>query len=63
MRITIIATGFPSTETLNSAREQDLAKLVAVPTGADQESEIDLPPFLRTLPFARQRVASRKSDG
>ena len=33
VRITIIATGFPSTETLNSAREQDLAKLVAVPTG------------------------------
>ena len=62
VRITIIATGFPTTEAIASVREQDLAKLVAAPTGADQESDIDLPPFLRTLPLARQRLAGRKND-
>ena len=61
VRITIIATGFPSSETITSAREQDLAKLVAAPTSVDQESDIDLPPFLRTLPLARQKLASRKN--
>ena len=62
IRITIIATGFPSSEAITNAREQDLAKLVAAPAGADQESDIDLPPFLRTLPLARQRLATRKGD-
>ncbi len=54
VRLTIIATGFPTPDVLVPNRYEDI-------TGAeDQESEIDLPPFLRNSPsLARNRVTSR----
>ena len=62
VRVTIIATGFPTMDTMNSSREEDLAELIssgAIP-GETRELEIDLPPFLRkSSSFARNRVTSR----
>jgi cell division protein FtsZ len=58
VRITIIATGFPSSETIVNIREQDLAKLIGGQTAVDQGPDIDLPPFLRNSPFARRRLTS-----
>ena len=59
VRITIIATGFPSSETIVNIREQDLARLIGGgQTPTDQEPDIDLPPFLRKSPFARRRLTS-----
>ena len=62
VRITIIATGFPTMDTMNSTREEDLAELISsgAVTGETRELEIDLPPFLRkSSSFARNRVTSR----
>ena len=62
VRVTIIATGFPTMDTMNSSREEDLAELIAsgAITGETRELEIDLPPFLRkSSSFARNRVTSR----
>jgi len=62
VRITIIATGFPTLDTMSSSREEDLAELMAsgAGTGETREPEIDLPPFLRkSSSLARRRVTSR----
>ena len=62
VRVTIIATGFPTMDTMNSSREEDLAELISsgAVTGETRELEIDLPPFLRkSSSFARNRVTSR----
>jgi cell division protein FtsZ len=62
VRITIIATGFPTMDTMSSSREEDLAELMAssAGTGEMREPEIDLPPFLRkSSSLARRRVTSR----
>jgi cell division protein FtsZ len=62
VRITIIATGFPTLDTMSSSREEDLAELMAggAESGETRESEIDLPPFLRkSSSLARRRVTSR----
>jgi cell division protein FtsZ len=60
VRITIIATGFPSTDTLVSAREEELASLVAGTSFGDHDPDIDLPPFLRkSSTVARRRLTSR----
>ncbi len=58
VKVTIIATGFPSSENLTSAREAELADIMARNSSLDQrESEIDIPPFLRKSPSARHRVS------
>jgi cell division protein FtsZ len=54
VKITIIATGFPSSEALSSARDAELATLVS--GNSPGETDIDLPPFLRRAPFARHRM-------
>jgi len=62
VRVTIIATGFPTMDTMSSTREEDLAELISSGTGTGEtrELEIDLPPFLRkSSSFARNRVTSR----
>ena len=62
VRITIIATGFPTMDTVGYSREEDLAELMAgsAGTGETREPEIDLPPFLRkSSSLARRRVTSR----
>jgi cell division protein FtsZ len=62
VRITIIATGFPTMDTMSSSREEELAELMAggADSGETRESEIDLPPFLRkSSSLARRRVTSR----
>ena len=62
VRITIIATGFPTMDTMSSSREEELAELMAssAGTGETREPEIDLPPFLRkSSSLARRRVTSR----
>ena len=62
VRVTIIATGFPTMDTMNSTREEDLAELISNGSGNGEtrELEIDLPPFLRkSSSFARNRVTSR----
>jgi cell division protein FtsZ len=62
VRITIIATGFPTMDTMSSSREEELAELMAggAESGETRESEIDLPPFLRkSSSLARRRVTSR----
>jgi len=56
VKVTIIATGFPSSEVLSSAREAELADLVTRNSLDQRETEIDLPPFLRKNPFARRRI-------
>ncbi len=58
VKVTIIATGFASSENLTSAREAELADLMARNSSLDQrESEIDMPPFLRKSPNARHRLS------
>lgn len=60
VRITIIATGFPSSDILVSAREDELASLVAGTSFGEQDPDIDLPPFLRkSSTVARRRLTSR----
>ena len=61
VRITIIATGFPSMDTMASSREEELAELVAGSAAySDRDPDIDLPPFLRkSSSLARRRVTSR----
>ena len=56
VKITIIATGFPSSEILASDRDAELANLVIGNSLNQREVDIDLPPFLRKAPFARQRM-------
>ena len=61
VRITIIATGFPTADILVTSREEELAELVAGSAGTgEREPDIDLPPFLRkSSSLARRRVTSR----
>ncbi len=61
VRITIIATGFPSMDTMVSSREEELAELVAGSAMySERDPDIDLPPFLRkSSSLARRRVTSR----
>ena len=61
VRITIIATGFPSSDVLVNARQDELASLVGGGGWSDQEPDIDLPPFLRksSSTTARRRFTSR----
>jgi cell division protein FtsZ len=61
VRITIIATGFPSMDTMVSSREEELAELVAGSAAySERDPDIDLPPFLRkSSSLARRRVTSR----
>ncbi|MBI2936357.1 MAG: cell division protein FtsZ [Chloroflexi bacterium] len=47
VKITIVATGFPSNEMLTSNREADLFNLVQTEASSNKSEEIDLPPFLR----------------
>jgi cell division protein FtsZ len=61
VRITIIATGFPSSEAYNELRDQGLASLVGGPVFGNQEPDIDLPPFLRNSSMARRRLTNRTS--
>ena len=57
VKVTIIATGFPSSELLTSAREAELADLVTRDHLDQRETDIDLPPFLRRNPWARRRMS------
>ena len=60
VRITIIATGFPSSDVLVNAREEELASLVAGTSFGEHDPDIDLPPFLRkSTNLARRRLTSR----
>ena len=59
VRITIIATGFPSSESYNELRDQELATLVSGSVFGNQEPDIDLPPFLRNSSMARRRLTCR----
>jgi cell division protein FtsZ len=62
VKITIIATGFLSSESQGNARDSALAQLVAPKESQDQrDADIDLPPFLRKSPWARRRVSELKS--
>ena len=62
VKVTIIATGFPASDTLISLREAELAQLVngSFENGAaEQDPDIDLPPFLRKSPAARRRISNQ----
>jgi len=53
VRITVIATGFPSSETIE-ARDDTVTQLLMEALG--DETELDLPPFLRRFPKNRRRT-------
>jgi cell division protein FtsZ len=56
VRITIVATGFPSQDIFSSHRDAELTELLTsggIKAGASDGSELDLPPFLRkSAPYA-----------
>jgi len=60
VKVTLIAAGFPSSEHLVNIRESELAQLMAASSSAErgEESDIDLPPFLRRSPAARRRMTN-----
>jgi cell division protein FtsZ len=59
IRVTIIATGFPTADITTSIRDDELVELIAGSSLSDRDPEIDLPPFLRKSTMARRRVTSR----
>lgn len=61
VKVTIIATGFPSSESLITSRDTELAQLISNGSHGERgrELDIDLPPFLRHSPIARQRMNSQ----
>ncbi|MQF83043.1 cell division protein FtsZ [SAR202 cluster bacterium AD-802-E10_MRT_200m] len=62
VKVTIIATGFPSSDAFITLREAELAQLVNIGSdngGGEKDADIDLPPFLRKSPAARRRVSNQ----
>ncbi|MBI2872322.1 MAG: cell division protein FtsZ [Chloroflexi bacterium] len=55
VRVTIIATGFPSAESSLLADDSVSALLSDVGLSSSEETDLDLPPFLRRHPAARRR--------
>ena len=55
VKITVIATGFPSSESIE-ARDDTVTQLLLEALG--DESELDLPPFLRRFPKNRRRTGA-----
>jgi cell division protein FtsZ len=55
VKITVIATGFPSSESIE-ARDDTVTQLLLEALG--DESELDLPPFLRRFPKNRRRAGA-----